>query len=394
MRILFITPFYKPAHVYGGPSYSVPTLCEALAKLDQCVSVFTTNANGQNNLPVPPGVMQVVTGVEVYYFQRDLPGYYFYSSQLSSACYRKISGQAFDIVYVASNWGYPFLPACRASYRARIPYVVSPRASFKRNTWDGKFLKKSIYHRLFERSWVQRAARVHYTTKLEARDSHWLRLGPPEVIIPNPVDLQEFQKLPERGKFRTKFNIAADKKVILILGRIDPDKGLDIAFQALSQIVRQFPDILLVVAGPEENNFVRVLLDLAQKLQIKDRIVFPGLLNSCQRLEALVDADLFLSASHSENFGMSIVEAMACNLPVVVSDQVGIADVIAGEKAGLVVPLDPTRMANALVILLNDPILGKQYGLRAAQVVQERFASEAVTRKLLNAFDEIRGEIK
>lgn len=391
LRFLFVSPYYKPAHVYGGPSYSIPALCESLARMGAHVTVFTTNANGKADLPIPPGVMQEVEGVQVYYFQRDLPGNYFYSSQLRSACHSHISRSAFDLVYVASNWGHPFLPACRASLHAGIPYVVSPRASFKRNTWKGKFLKKMGYHLLFERALLQKASLIHYTTALESNDSRWLGLKPREAIVPNPLSLKEFESLPPKGRFRNRHDITASRKVILILGRVDPDKGLDLALQALSRIVPRFPDAVLVIAGPEENNQVRYLREQAETLGVSEHVLFTGLLDLPQKLEAFVDADVFFSPSRSENFGMSIVEAMACGLPVVVSDQVGVADMIGKEEAGLVVPLDPAQMADALMRLLDDPEWGGQLGQDGLQVVSENFASQAVARHLLHEFEAILG---
>ena len=382
-RWLFVTPFYKPAHVYGGPTYSISTLCETLANSGSEVTVFTTNANGKSKLPVQPGTLQTIDGVHVYYFERDVPGNYFHSNQLRSACYRQIQRSMFDLVYIASNWGYPFLPACRASYTKRVPYIVSPRASFKRNTWKGKFLKKFGYHVLLERPLIQRASLLHYTTALESNDSHWLRLRAPEVIIPNPVRLREFDKLPARGCFRKIFNISSEKKIILILGRIDPDKGIDLGLQAFRRVIHQIPEALLVIAGPEENNYIQRLLGWAAELNITKQILLTGLLNFSQKLEAFTDADVFLSPSRSENFGMSIVEAMACRLPIIVSDQVGVADTILKENAGLVVPLDPSRMSDAMVYMLQNPWLRQEYGDKGARIVHEQFSAESIAQKFL-----------
>lgn len=382
-RWLFITPYYKPAHVYGGPTYSIPTLCETMASMGAKITVFTTNANGQQNLTIPPDVLQEIDGVQIYYFRRDMPGSYFFSSSLGAACYERIHRSIFDVVYVASNWGYPFQPACRASFKAKVPFIVSPRASFKQTTWKGKYIKKLGYHVLLERYLIQRASLLHYTTELESRDSHWLRLRPPEATIPNPVRLLEFQSLPTKGSFRNRFDISADDKIILILGRIDPDKGIDLALQAFVKVIERIPDARLVIAGPEENNYIQKLLSWAGGLGIAKQILFTGLLNSSQKLQAFADADLLLSPSRSENFGMSIVEAMACNLPVVVSDQVGVAETISRNQAGVVVPLDAEEMANAIVNILKNPSLREKYGCRGKQMVREHFSPEAIAQKFL-----------
>ena len=389
MRILFVAPFYKPAHVYGGPTYSIPTICEALVNAGESVTVYTTNANGIEDLPYTPGILQDVQGVQVLYLKRNFHGNFFFSQQLASTCIQKINTSNFDVVYIASNWGFPFIPACWSSFLKKVPYIISPRASFKRNAWEGKYFKKFSYHLLFERFLINRASLIHYTTILESNQSRWLNLKPPQVIIPNPVDFQKFDSLPSKSHFRNKFKIEEDKKVILILGRIDPDKGLDLALQSLQLVVKQVSNVLLVIAGPEENNYIQKLQSLAKILNIEEHLLFTGLLDAHQRVEALVDADILFSPSRSENFGMSIVEAMACELPVIITDQVGVADFVEREDAGLVVPLDHEQMANGLIKLLNDPFLCRDFSKRAAIAVRNNFAPEKVAAQFLECLSKI-----
>jgi glycosyltransferase involved in cell wall biosynthesis len=389
MHILFVAPFYKPAYVYGGPVYSTPSLCESLVIAGHDVSVITTNANGKNNFHEARVGFQQVDGVSVAYCQRDLPGYYFFSRQLSQTCYSEIRKNKFDIVYVASNWAFPFLPACRAAYRSGVPYIVSPRASFKRITWRGKSLKKWLYHTLFERYWINQADLIHYTTQMELGDSVWLKLKPPSVTIPNPINLAEFDRLPKKGLFRSKYKIASDVSLLLYLGRVEHAKGVDLALQALSLILPKHPNCILVVAGPEEENYVSVLSQQARDLGIQDSVVFTGLLSSAQRLEALSDADIFVFPSHSENFGMAVAEAMLCELPVVISDQVGISEFIVANSAGVVVPLQADAFSEAIKALLENPALKMQYAHRAPIVIRSNFSPLYIAEKFSDVFQSI-----
>jgi glycosyltransferase involved in cell wall biosynthesis len=386
VRILFVTPFYKPAYVYGGPVHSIPSLCESLAAIGNDVSVITTNANGKNNFSETNGTFQIVDGVSVAYCQRDLPGDYFFSRQLSQTCYSEIYKDQFDIVYVASNWVFPFLPACHAAYRADVPYVVSPRASFKRITWRGKFLKKWVYHVFFERYWIDRAALIHYTTQMELDDSVWLKLKPPSVTIPNPLNIAEFNHLPKKGIFRSKYSIPSDASLLLYLGRVEPAKGIEFALQALSLLLPKYPGCFLAIAGPEEENHISVLSQCARELGIRDNIVFTGLLNPVQRLEALIDADIFVFPSHSENFGMAVAEAMASGLPVVISDQVGIAEFIIANTAGIVVPLEVNAFSEAIRTLLGNPDLRLKYAHQSASIIREHFSPLHIAERWSQAF--------
>lgn len=385
MRLLVVTPFYKPAFVYGGPARSIPSLCEGFAQLQTEVTVFTTNANGKQSLAVEPRKEIDVDGVKVHYFLRDLPGSYFISSQLARACYRQTS--YFDLVYVVSTWGFPFMPACDAARRANVPYVVSPRTAFMHDTWKSMFLKKGLYHCLFERMPLRSAAALHYTTELELQESKWLKLRPHPFIVPNPVTLDEFDQLPVKGLFRHKRGISTDCRLILFLGRIEQRKGLDKAVRAFSQVVDVFPFARLVIAGPEEDKYQGELQAISQQLGVHEQVIFTGYLNANERLEALADADLSILTSYSENFGMAIVEAMACSLPVVVSDRVGIADMIDKEQAGIVTPLDPGAIATALLRLMSDPELARSMGASGSRAVRQRYTPSAVAQHMLSEFD-------
>lgn len=366
---------------------SIPALCEGLADLGCEVTVYTTNANGRGNFGKDVSGPQNVDGINVHYFNRDLQGNYFYSRGLAKACHETI--ECFEVVYIASNWGYPFLPASRASFRANIPYVISPRASFKEVTWRGKFIKKWTYHKLFERLWINRAQLIHYSTHLELNDSSWLNLLPAIAIIPNPLDLAEFDHLPPRGRMRLIHNIPDEAPVLIYLGRVEPAKGLELAVDALGHISAKYPQCVLVIAGPEEENHISFLRHRAYDLGIEARVVFTGLLNSMKRLEALVDSDVFIQPSYSENFGMAVLEAMACGLPVAISDQVGLADLVRQEEVGLVTSLDPDQISEAWITLLNDASLRHQMGSKAKQVVHQQFDPSKVASEMLEAFNGI-----
>ena len=391
MRTLFVTPFYRPAHVYGGPTRSISTLCENLVRIGCDVTLYTTNANGSANLQLEPVVPHTVNGVTVHYFPREWSGNYFYSPGLAEACRRTIG--KFELMYVASNWGHPFLPACRSACKAGVPYIVSPRASFKRAPWVGKYLKKLTYHYLLERRWINHAAALHYCTELERKDSEWLGLQPSAFVVPNPVDVTEFEKLPPRGLFRKAWGIPEEKDVVLFLGRIDPQKGLDVTLHSFAKATVSHPKAILVLAGPEEDGYVQALKKMAEKLGIMDRVLFTGFLESKARLTALVDSDVFILTSYSENFGIAVVEAMAAGLPVIISDRVGIAKDLRRERAGVVVSLDPAPVAGELMQLLSTPEERGHLSRRAAQMAKEKYSPVIVAKAMLGEFEKVIGTV-
>jgi glycosyltransferase involved in cell wall biosynthesis len=384
LRLLVVVVFYKPAYVYGGPVRSISALCEALSRLGCAVTVFTTNANGGSKLDVDTRTPCTVDGVRVFYHPLERGPFLFHSPALRQACVEQI--RAFDLVYIVSCWGYPFIPAARAAAAALIPYVISPRTAFMRAAWQGKFLKKAIYHFLMERSAINRAAVIHYTSQIEADQSRWMRLKSRAVIVPNPVDLSEFAALPERGSFRERHGIAADEKVLLYLGRVEPRKGLDLAIRAFGRIASSGRRARFAMAGPEEDAHVRELQELAMSVGAGDRVMFTGMLAGAARLAAFRDADLFVLTSLAENFGMAVVEAMASGLPVVVTDTVGVAPEVAAHGAGLVVAREEHAVAAAMERMLSSEELRRMSGEAGKRLAQTAYAPDAVARLWLERF--------
>lgn len=390
MRVLCVIPFYKPAHVYGGPTRSVPALCENLEQQGASVTVYTTNANGLHDLDIEPNVRQSVDGVDVYYFERKAKSNRYFSSALAKACRETM--HEYDLLYVVANWVYPFIPACRSAIAAGIPYVVAPKNSFNRRSWQGKFLKKGLYHGLFERHLINKASAIHYTTQLEANASSWLQLKPGQLILSNPVSFDDFNTMPNRGQFRNEFDVSPADKLVLYLGRIDPKKGLDLALMAFAVAARSYPQSLFALVGPDENGYLDVLKSLSANLGIENRCIFTGYLDSSRRLSALTDADVFMLTSRYENFGMSAVEAMISGLPVIVSDQVGIADELKREQAGLVVPLEVEAIAVALKKLLGNAEMRSDLGRIAARVARQKYSASQIAATMIRQLTSIISE--
>jgi len=384
MKLLIVTPFYKPAYRFGGPTRSIPALSEGLSRLGVDVTVYTTNANGKSTLEVDANTRLDADGVSVFYFERDIQNSFFYSRKLAQACHETINH--FDCVYVSSNWGYPFIPACRAALRHAIPYIVTPRTSLMRKTWRGKYLKKMVYHRLVERRLINQASLLHYTTQLEVDESHWLGLKPDYCIVPNPVDVSEFDQMPSRGLWRKALNVQSDTPIILYLGRIEARKGLDITVRSFAEVHKYQQDALLVLAGPEEDGYYAELRTLSTQLGVAKYVRYTGYIDAQTRLQALADADVFVLTSYSENFGMAVVEAMAAGLPVVISDQVGIAPDLKASNVGIVTPLDPQATANALGQLLTSSKERKVLGKRAMLFAREKYSPEIVALSMLSHF--------
>jgi len=387
MRILCVTPYYKPAFVYGGPVRSISALCEGMARAGAQVTMFTTDASGEGHLDVPIGQPINVGGVQVYYFRRDWGLLPFYSVGLGRACAQRI--REFDIVHSSALWTYPMGSVSGACKQYGIPHIVSPRGGLM--PWDlrHKYLKKWLYLALFERPRLNMAAAIHCTDEIEQQAIKQLGLRPPTFVVPNPIDFSEFSSLPARGKLRSQLGLSQSSVVTLFLGRISAKKGIELAIRAFLDVASTHPNAHFVIAGPDEDGCGKRAQQLAHQLGLQDQAHFIGMVTGEDRLSALVDADLFILTSHSENFGMAAAEALAAGLPVLLSDQVGIARQVAQAEAGAIVPLDVSHIAHTWSALLENPGRLKAMGERGRKLVQQEYDADAVARKMLDVYRQV-----
>jgi glycosyltransferase involved in cell wall biosynthesis len=163
--------------------------------------------------------------------------------------------------------------------------------------------------------------------------------------------LDDFRMLPDPSLFRSRLGLDG-RPVIGYLGRIHPGKGLEYLVPALATL--QNHDAVLVAAGPDSHGYQRAIESLAETHGVRERVFFPGMLRGKAKVEMLCSTDLFVMASHHENFGIAVAEAMAAGCAVIVSDHVGIKSDIEKAACGAVVPLDVSRIAVEIDAWLGD----------------------------------------
>ena len=180
---------YRPAVRYGGTIVSVHELCRALAARGHDVHVFTTSVDGPRDSDVPHDAPVTIDGVHVWYFRSRRLRRLYYSPPLARALASQIS--TFDVVHTHAIYLWPMWMAARASRKAGIPYVVSPRGMLERGLIDSRStLMKKIWIGLIERRNLERAAAIHVTSTRESTEARAFGFELPDIFeIPNGVAL-------------------------------------------------------------------------------------------------------------------------------------------------------------------------------------------------------------
>lgn len=386
MKILHITPSYTPAWHLGGVVRAISQLCRGLASLGLEVTVFTTDSGQDRRLSVPVNRPVEVDGVNVYYFKTDINLKYAYSRSLYKACHSNIKD--FDIVHITSFWCYPGVAAVNASLRHHVPYLLSVHGTLRPDALRSKFLKKWLYFNMIEKRHVRAAAALHYTTAMERKLDAIHHFASPSFIIPNGLDLGEFQKKINRQKAREHWGLDHNALVITFLGRLASVKALDLLLEAVSIVSSQYRNLLVLLAGPDAGA-APSLMKLVQDLGIEARVRFLGEIDPQERDLLFAASDLLTLVSTHENFGYAAVEAMVAGLPVLLSEHVGISREVLADGAGLVVPLKVDDIARALRELLADPDKLKDMGLAAADAARRRYGIKSVALKMATAYEDI-----
>jgi glycosyltransferase involved in cell wall biosynthesis len=354
LRILLIVPSLDKET--GGPTRSVPALAKALADLGHKIVLYTTT------WPLYEGGADAAFsrrkdedgGYEVHTFpaKRDpffsgLP----YSPALGNAVFKH--SREFDIVHNFSLWNPVATFSLRALRQSGARYCLTPLGMLdpvvlRRNRW-----KKLPWSFFWERSNIEEAALIHFTAKLEEERARSCWKLNRTVVVPQVVDLQHWQTLPDRSATESAFPQIRGREVILFVGRINWVKNLDLLLKSLAMVRQKRPNSVLLCVGPDSDGYQSVLEKQAQELGIRDHVLFAGLLQGDPLKSAYARADALALVSQKENFGHAAAEALACGIPVVLSHGVGLgSDWPSSESVRRVEP-DPEAIAAALISTLE-----------------------------------------
>ena len=285
-------------------------------------------------------------------FRTEPPGRLAYSPALKKALRQEL-GQ-FDLARIHGLYLHPQYAASSEAQRVSMPYVVTPHGALDPWIRQRGRLRKLITGFAWQNRMLREAAVVHATTHTESElFADAIPPGPARRVVGNGVATTRFGSLPPRGQLRHELEILADRRVILFLGRISQKKGIDILIRAVAQMEQE--DVALVIAGPDDEGLAPQLQSVARELGIADRVYFAGPRYGDDRLSALADADVWALASHTENFGNAVLEAMAAAIPTVISTEVNLAADVRLANAGCVEACDPAAFARACDRLLAMP---------------------------------------
>ncbi|WP_404786641.1 glycosyltransferase [Altericista sp. CCNU0014] len=387
MRILHVIP--SIAQVRGGPSQAVLEMVKALNDSGMEAEIATTNDNGSVLLDVPIGQCSEYQHVPVWFFSRFSPNIhsvreFAFSSQLTTWLWQNID--RYDLLHIHAIFSYPSTMAMAIARQQNVPYIARPLGQLCEWSLQQSARKKQLYLDAIERVNLNGAKALHFTAQQEQTEVKSLCLKPSSFILPHGLGMPS-PCLDARQILRQQLNLPPDEPIILFLSRLHPKKGLDILIPALGKLLRH--RFTFVLAGDGDSAYTAYLRTLLETHGLDERTHWMGFVKGEQKNQLLQGADLFALTSHSENFGIAVLEALAAGLPALVAPGVALAPMIRQYQLGYVADLDEGAIAQTLEQYFARPVEAKAMGDRARQFVLERYTWDRIAAQLIEVYTAI-----
>ncbi len=371
---------------YGGPARSVPFLIKYLNRVsvqNKIVSIrlkeSETNDICREN------------SIETLSVEYNGPKVARYGKKLC----RTIESELDDatILHTHSLWNYPPYCAYKLSKKHHVPLVVSIRGNLydwnmKKSRW-----KKKVVLSLFQMEMFKTASCLHATEMNEYHAIRKLGIKTPVALIPNGIELAEFENLPEKASAQKCLGLDPDKKYLLFLSRIYSKKGLEYLIKVFSAIHQESPEWELLIAGPvyDQTYFERILSTI-KKNGLSKKVHFFGMVSGEKRLNLFASSNLFVLPAHTENFGMVIGEAMAARLPVITTTGTP-WKILKENNAGWWIDLSEENLEKTLGEAMQKPRQSlEEMGNRGYHIIKEQFSWDEIAHKMKSVYQWLVGE--
>ena len=387
MKILHVIPSISAKA--GGPSHAILPMCRALREqgVDLLLATTDDGLSTQNGNASASRRQTEYLAQPVIVFPKQLGASFKYSRPFSQWLNDNVA--KYDLVHIHAVFNHACMAAARACRAQGVPYVIRPLGTL--DPWSMK--QKSWRKRAF---WVggvkrmlQSAAAVHYTAKAEqeaTEQSLGLNHG---VVVPLGIEGQTNEPV-SRDTLAAKLPSLGERPYVLVLSRLLPTKGIDVLVDAFLAVTArsELAQWCLVLGGEGPTPYVDDLKQTVARADASPRVLFPGWLDGKEKESALSNASLLALPSYHENFGLCVLEALSCGVPVLVSPHVNLAPDVERAEAGWVAQVEKKAIQSALETALASEVERRRRGAQG-RVLAGSFNWSATAEKLMKLYSSI-----
>lgn len=360
---------------------SVAKLCEALVEAKTEIEVYTTTANGLHELNVEPGAKVNVDSVPVTYFKRLTKDHTHFSPTLLFALRRQLKAKSSNtklIVHIHSWWNLVSILTCWLAKYYKTPVILTPRGMLTQYTTGNRNTgaKSIIHHFLGKR--LLKYCHIHATSEKEKRDIL-------EIITPKSITV--IYNLVNTSNQLSRSAPSTDSVFkLLFLSRIEEKKGLELLFESLAPLSI---DWQLTIAGSGEEGYVESLKLKAKNLKLDKKMNWIGQVNNQDKFELMAQHHLLVLTSYNENFANVVVESLSVGTPVLLSDEVGLADFVELNNLGWITTLKIEQITAKIEEAYEDNKKRSNIRATAANSIARDFDTKNLTSQYLSLYHSI-----
>jgi len=377
---------------YGGPLFSMKLVAENQSKLGHDVFIIAgRSVDEENQLSFDSSIKVIIKNCITKF--RYIPNW--------ENHIRKEVGVP-DIIHTYGIWNYPNYIANKYSIKNNLKHIIAPCGMLHKEALISSFIKKQIAWHLFQKKILLNSVCIHAKSNYELKNI--LKYIPKEktALIPNPINTQNTKKKSLSNNHVFK-NLSLKKKIIFYIGRIHKQKGLMDLLRVWNDIAMNFPDWILVIAGPDNNDYKNVLNNYINSSKninchydenkIEDvndsiNLIITGPLYGNDKHNLFQCSSLFISPSDFESFGVTITEAFAYNLPVIISKNTP-WEFIEKRKCGWIINEKRTNLKKILLkaFILDSKVL-KSMGKNSKKIIQN-YDTKIITDKTIALYKKL-----
>lgn len=410
MKVLHIVNFYPER---GGPYTATKELLTRLYQKGVYIKVLSS---------LPPNYDKKKKSFlntipfEVIYVKELLPPSIYRSFSLRFIYKVPQLAKDFDIIHLAMIFDFYSLPVLFINKKL----VITLCGEFMPQAYKSKkigLIKKHLYMQTIGKLILNKASAIHALSEKEKKHfaEYFPKFEEKIKVIPNGLDFEQYKKtytqqyesntqhlftnftdeklnkITTLNYLQTLQKLPRDSKRILFLGRIAKIKGLDLLIPAFAKLAKERTDIYLIIAGKDDGDgYEKIIRDLVIRYNIEEKVIFVGFVREEEKKELFSRCNLFVMPSYSENFGIAIVEAIAAGLPVIITNQVGIADDIQKYNLGfLAYPSVECLYCTIKRVLEIETSKLIEYSRKAQQKVYELYNIDKVANMFIELYKNI-----
>jgi glycosyltransferase involved in cell wall biosynthesis len=385
-KILFVGLAYYPYVGYGGPVRVMRCCGLALTAMGHDVTIYCSNIIDRRFRKMAGHTVQAEReGMRVVYLNSDLRLSDGLTLSLDLLRYLKREMFSYDLVHLFGSRDYFTGMAALYARKYGIPYLIHPMGSM--NYKNSKVVLKTLWDAALGRRLIHGAKLVVEATEEQVMDL--LDYGIPRsktAVLPWSPDPDLVRQETRRGSFREKFRIPPGESLILFLSRIHRKKRLDLLIRALPLLEEKHS--WLAVVGHDDDGSMEGLKALAETLGVASRVVWAGPIHSPESAFAYRDADVYCLVSEHESAPMALLEACSMGVPVLISDHMGMSEMVQGQ-AGMVVDMTPEAVAAGINALTRDEGLRRKYAAGGRRLIAENFSIDALGSRIMGLYDRV-----